>query len=353
MELDVATAQKTLESLGFDCQRTSEDSLSVAVPYWRNDVSIAEDLVEEVVRIIGYDAVPTTMLATPIPYAQARPMTGLVARVKDLLAGAGMQEVINYPLISLEDLRRVTRRDDVPAPLRLSNPMNAEQGFLRPTLRASLLSTLALNQGHGEGPFRLFEAGRVFHPRDGDLRKNGETAAGVLAGRRWDASWLTDDGLLDFYDAKGVVETALERLGLAAVCEPADDPTFAPGRCARVLSGGAVLGVIGELHPEVIAAFDLNAPKVSLWELDLEALLGALSGERREFQPLSPLPRGHPGPGPAGPRRRPGSPDRRNYLPKPPGVAGGTVRPLHRRKPAGRLQVPWPFTSISSPGSRP
>ena len=295
MDLEIEEAQRVLESLGFDCQITGDDSLSATVPYWRNDVSIEEDLVEEVVRIIGYDSVPTTMLSTPIPYHQARPMTGLVAQVKDLLAGAGMQEVINYPLVSLEDLRRVTRNGEPNSgsealPLRLSNPMNAEQAYLRPTLRASLLSTLVVNQGHGEGPFRLFEVGRVFHPRDGQLPEERETVAGVLAGRRAESSWLTGDGLLDFYDAKGVVDSVLARLGVAAAYQPADDPSFASGRCARVLVDGTDLGILGELHPDVISAFGLNAHQVSLWELDIEALSGAVHGRTREFQTLSRYP---------------------------------------------------------------
>ena len=290
MDLEIGEAARVLESLGFDCELTGEDPLLATVPYWRNDISIEEDLVEEVVRIIGYDSVPITMLSTPIPYQQARPMTGLVAQLKDLLAGAGMQEVINYPLISLEDLRRVTRNDGVAQPLQLSNPMNAEQAYLRPTLRASLLSTLAVNQGHGEGPFQLFEVGRVFHPRDGQLPEERETAAGVLAGRRAESSWLTGDGTLDFYDAKGVVDSVLARLGVAATYEPAEDSSFAPGRCARVLADGTALGVIGELHPGVIAAFDLNSPQVSLWELDIEALSGAVQGRAREFQSLSRYP---------------------------------------------------------------
>ena len=290
MDLEIGEAARVLESLGFDCELTGDDSLLATVPYWRNDISIEEDLVEEVVRIIGYDSVPTTMLSTPIPYHQARPMTGLVAQVKDLLAGAGMQEVINYPLISLEDLHRVSRDDGVTQPLRLSNPMNAEQAYLRPTLRASLLSTLAANQGHGEGPFQIFEVGRVFHPRDRQLPEERETAAGVLAGLRSESSWLTGDGLLDFYDAKGVVDSVLARLGVAATYEPGEDPSFSPGRCARVLAAGATLGVLGELHPDVISAFDLNAPQVSLWELDIEALSDAVRGKTREFQTLSRYP---------------------------------------------------------------
>ncbi len=290
MDLEIGEAARVLESLGFACELTGKDSLLAAVPYWRNDISIEEDLVEEVVRIIGYDSVPTTMLSTPIPHHQARPMTGLVAQVKDLLASAGMQEVINYPLISLEDLQRVTRNDEVAQPLRLSNPMNAEQAYLRPTLRASLLSTLAVNQGHGEGPFQLFEVGRVFRPRNGQLPEEQETVAGVLAGRRAESSWLTGDGLLDFYDAKGVVDSVLARLGVAATYEPVEDPSFAPGRCARVLADGTTFGVLGELHPGVISAFDLNAPRVSLWELDIESLSGAVHGRTREFQSLSRYP---------------------------------------------------------------
>ena len=107
MDLELETAEGVLHSLGFQTERQDDDGLLATVPYWRNDVNIEEDLVEEVVRILGYDSVPTTMLSSPIPYHLPAPVTHLKERVKDTLVSVGMQETISYPLVSLDDLQRV------------------------------------------------------------------------------------------------------------------------------------------------------------------------------------------------------------------------------------------------------
>ena len=294
MNLSLATVEKTLTSLGFVVTGSGDEALSVAVPYWRNDITIEEDLVEEVVRIIGYDSVPTTMLSTPVPSRRTGPMTGLVSRVKDAMTAAGMQEVINYPLVSREILDRLGFRDGDLLPVRLANPMNADQEFMRPTLRASLLETLASNEardeGRGGGPFRLFEVGRAFLPRQDDLPDERETLCAVLAGRRWDYSWLVDDEPLDFFDAKGVLTAVLGRLGVEPEFRPTEEEFFQPGRCARVWAEDIELGVLGEVHPGIRESFDLNAPRVALVELDLSAVHRALPREQRNFKPLSRYP---------------------------------------------------------------
>jgi phenylalanyl-tRNA synthetase beta chain len=291
MDIDIETVERVLQSLGFQCQRSGPGRVEATVPYWRNDINIEEDLVEEVVRIIGYDAVPTTMLSTPIPSQQTTAMTSIIGTVKDALAGAGMQEVITYPLVSGTDLQRVNLMDEAEPPLRIANPMSAEQEFLRPTLRASLLATLAANEGHSEGPFRLFEVGRVFHSKGGSsLPDERDTAAGVLAGRRWDPSWLVDDSTLDFYDAKGPVTLVMDNLGITCTFEPADDTFFHPGRCARIMAGKASLGIVGEVHPTVLERFDLKAQPVVLLELDLPELLRSQSGHSLQVKSLSKYP---------------------------------------------------------------
>ena len=290
MDIDIETVERVLESLGFQCERSDPGRVEAAVPYWRNDINIEEDLVEEVVRIIGYDSVPTTMLSTPIPSQQTTPMTSIIGTVKDTLAGAGMQEVISYPLVSGADLQRVHQMDESDPPLRIANPMSAEQEYLRPTLRASLLATLAANEGHSEGPFRLFEVGRVFNHRGGELPEERDMAAGVLAGRRWDPSWLVDDSTLDFYDAKGPITLVMDNLGITCTFEPADDPFFHPGRCARIMVGKASLGIVGEIHPSVLEGFDLKAQPVALLELDLPELLASRHGSSRQVRSLSRYP---------------------------------------------------------------
>jgi len=290
MEVDLKKVQEIMDALGFTWEPEGDAALKVTVPYWRNDVNIEEDLVEEVVRTIGYDSVPTTMLSSPIPFQQPVPVMGLRDQIKDVLAAAGMQEVINYPLVTLQQLEQVEHLDRSALPLRVANPMSSDREYLRTTLRASLLANLAANQGHSAGPFRMFEAGRVFWPRTGDLPEERETVAGVLAGLRHEPSWLEDDSLLDFFDVKGVVESVLGHLGVTATYEPVDDPAFHPGRCAAIKSGDSLLGLVGEVHPVVMERLGLESPQVAAFELYLEPILAALPSSERQFEPLPRYP---------------------------------------------------------------
>jgi len=290
MDLDAETVEEVLRSLGFQFRRKEPAIWEVNVPYWRNDINIEEDLVEEIVRIIGYDSVPTTMLATSIPYSDPDPKISLREKLRAGLVAAGMQEIITYPLVSLEELESVDGLDLLASPLRIANPLSASHNYLRTTLRASLLATLATNQGHNEGPFRLFEISRVFLPRPGQLPDEPEIAAGVLAGRRWEPSWLMDDSLLAFFDAKSVVEAVLQRVGVAVAYQPSDQPVFQPGRGARIMAGEVQLGVIGELHPAVREKFDLKPERATLFELHLADLLRVLPQAAGRFKPLSRFP---------------------------------------------------------------
>ena len=292
MEMDLVQAQSALESLGFACTESS-GSLEVVVPWWRNDVNIEDDLVEEVIRIIGYDEVPTVMLSTPIPFHSPSAAITLRDEVKDLLAAAGMQEVINYSLASSELLERIPVDDLGTPPMRIANPMSSTHEFLRPTLHSGLLATLAANQSFSDGPFRFFEAGRVFLPRAGDLPEEAETVAAVMAGIRGEESWMdtiSNNGM-DFYDAKGMVEWLLGRLGIEGITwELAQHAVYQEGRCASMKTGSKVLGYVGEIHPSIVEKFDLDAGAVAGFELSLGALLGALPESDRRFSSLPRFP---------------------------------------------------------------
>ena len=292
MDVSLGQARVALDSLGF-ISEASSDALVVTIPWWRNDVNIEDDLVEEVVRVIGYDSVPTEMLSTPIPFHRPTPSIALRDEIKDLLAAGGMQEIINYPLASEELLGRIRMDGTESRQMRIANPMSSIHEFLRPTLQAGLLATLAVNQSSGPGPFRFFEAGRVFLPRINDLPEEVETVAAVLAGRRGDASWLEDSGGdsdMDFYDAKGVVEWLLDRLDIGAGWEPGEHPVYQSGRCAVVKSGDRVLGYVGEIHPAIRERFDLDAGIVAGFELRLQSLLDVLPESERRFETLPRFP---------------------------------------------------------------
>lgn len=291
MDMAMDQARSALESLGFTCRETGE-TLHVEIPWWRNDVNIEDDLVEEVVRVVGYDAVPTIMLSTPIPFHSPSASIALREEVKDLLTSSGMQEVINYSLASMDLLERITPVDEEAPPMRLANPMSSTHEYLRTTLHAGLLANLASNQSQGPGPFRLFEAGRVFLPRKGDLPEEVETVAAVMAGRREESSWLAAQGErdLDFFDAKGAVEWLLARLGIDSAWEPAEHAVYQPGRCAVVKSGDVVLGHVGEIHPAIRERFDLDSGVVAGFELSQSALLAALPESDRRFESLPRFP---------------------------------------------------------------
>ena len=297
MDLDIARAEAVLASLGIATRRTGPDSLEADPPYWRSDIAIEEDLIEEVIRIIGYDEVPTTMLSSPIPYHQGDAMMTLKDNLRDALSAAGMQETISYPLVSPDDLGKLDRAAQKPATLlRVANPMSAEQDVLRPTLAASVLNTLAYNQGHNDGGFRLFELGRAFVPQDADLPQERELAAGVMSGPRYDANWLSGSEPLDFYDLSGALDTAFARMGIAVAYQSTEDSLFHPGRCAEIMVAGGEavsIGTIGELHPDISDAFDAGPDPVIYFEIRLDDLLTATQHEgatENRFQSLSRFP---------------------------------------------------------------
>ncbi len=299
MDLDIARAETVLTSLGITTRRTGPDRLEADPPYWRSDIVIEEDLIEEVVRIIGYDEVPTTMLSSPIPYHRPNPLTELKDAMRDALAAAGMEETISYPLISAEDLTRLDLTEDEHTPwLRVANPMSAEYNVLRPELIPSLLNTLAYNQAHNDGGFRLFEIGRSFGYQHGKLPHEREWLAGVMSGPRFGDNWLTPADLMDFYDASGIVSTALGRVGFTASLQEAVGTRWHPGRAAtisvRAATGAAAqVGMVGEMHPDIIDRFGLRSEPVIYFQIALDALTSArLATEPAEtrFQSLSRFP---------------------------------------------------------------
>ena len=296
MDVGLGQVEEVFHSLDFQTDRVGDEAVSVTVPYWRSDINIEEDLIEEVVRIIGYDNVPTTMLSTPIPYRQPAPMTELRSRVREALAAVGLQETVSYPVVSMEDLEKVNYNVESGNLLRLANPMSTEHDHMRPTLLASLLDTLSYNEGHNEGPFRFFEQSKVFLPRSNELPEERELVAGVTSGMRSEPSWLVDNGALDFFDAKGMLTSALALLGLTPSWEPAEEgenPALHPGRTARIMCSGLQIGVLGELHPTVTERYDLRHRPATVFELYMDALLALPARSGRSFRSLNRFPSAH------------------------------------------------------------
>lgn len=292
IELERKQIIGTLESLGFVYEQPADQSyIEVVPPWWRTDVSCPADLVEEIARIIGYDTIPATMLGSPLPKYEPNPMLRLKENIRDIMVGCGFQEILTYSLTSLEVLNKLAPGSSFlePIPMKVANPMSREWEYLRTSLRPGLLTTLARNMRFREGSIKLFELGRVFFSRDGDLPEEREMLCAVLGGDRSRSFWRGETEVLDFFVAKGVVETLLSRLNLNVSFEKGSDHSLIEGRCAWIVAGKERLGVVGELHPKVAEAFELSEATY-LFELELSRLLSVISGHKVKYRPLPRYP---------------------------------------------------------------
>jgi phenylalanyl-tRNA synthetase beta chain len=272
---------QTLSALGFECQAHSATEVLVTPPWWRSDAHLPVDLVEEVARITGYDKIPTTLLSQSIPRQNPSPILKLEREVRQCLTGYGFQEAISPSLVGLEMLRKLSpeSHEVKPAPLRLSNPMSAEQEYLRPSLRANLLAILAANRRFEEGGIRLYELGKVYAPRPKDLPEERSVLCGVISGPKIEKWWRGGEEAADFFDTKGVVEGLLGQSGVTAIFEPGSDESLHSSQQAAVVVSGRKLGVVGEVHPKVRENFEIAEPAY-LFEIDLAALVPFVTVQR-------------------------------------------------------------------------
>jgi len=286
LKLNIDEITAVLKLLGFECQEGASGSqIVVSAPYWRSDIRCPADLVEEVARVVGYDKVPMTRLSSSLPAQKSK--LSLEARqselkdtLRNILTGLGFQEILTYSLVSLEKLQKVwpELEPKIP-PLKVANPMTREQEYLRTSLRAGLLAALAHNQKFEQAGIRLFEIGKVFLPQGKDLPEEREMLCALLSGTGTELSWQTDGESLDFFDAKGVVESFLNQLGLKASFEHSEDEGLYPGRGADVIVEDDKVGIVGDAHPRVVQAFELSNT-VSLIEIDLDRLLSKIAMTR-------------------------------------------------------------------------
>ena len=294
IDIPDAEVERVLTALQFALEPTLW-GWKVTVPPTRLDVQAgAADLIEELARVSGYDKLPTTRLSQELPAQRNNPSLVGEARVKDLLADAGLQEVITYALTGL-DAETKLRYPDRDKPVTLVNPISPDRSVMRRTLLPGVLTVAAENLKNTAG-VALFELGFVYLPRTGEkLPAEPRRLAVVLSGRRTEAAW--DDALgdkppqYDFYDLKGVVETLAADLHLPAVSfELATDvPYLHPAKAARLLVNGQPVGAFGELHPRVSPTFELADRVVLAAEFDVEAILAAVP-DRFAYRPISPFP---------------------------------------------------------------
>ena len=286
---------RVLKSLGFECQESDSDStVLVRVPFWRSDVKCSADLVEEIVRIIGYDKIPITRLSSSLPEQESKlsprgQRSSLKKKMRSILTGWGCQEILTYSLVSLERLQNLSVDLELSVtPLKVANPMTKEQEYLRTSLRIGLLTTLAYNQKFEQAGIRLFEIGKIFLPLGRELPQEKEMLCIVLSGPKSELSWHSKQGVLDFFDAKGVAVALLDQLGMRASFEISKDKGLSLGRGADIIVDSHKVGSVGELHPKIARAFELSGT-VCIIEMDVTELSNESIGSKR-YQPIPRFP---------------------------------------------------------------
>ena len=291
IEVPQADVTRILQALGFGCEfKYSNGSYRVEPPDWRPDVEIADDVIEDIGRIHGYDKLPTTMLRGKLPAPEFNPLRDLRERLRDLGAALGFLETITYTLTDMPRLQRMVPASDAlrSAPLGVVNPVAAQHTYLRTSLRSNTLETYAANRRNHDGALRLFEVGSEYLPVEADLPHERTVFCAALGGTR-EGRWPHPGAdRLDFYDAKGMVEAAFDELGIGPTFAPRSEFGLLEGHTAEIRAGKEVVGVLGQVHPENAAMFDIDEP-VFLIELWIEDLVRHLP-ERPEYEAPSKFP---------------------------------------------------------------
>ena len=287
MPLDPDEVADILERLEFKVERRGPRHFVVTQPDHRLDIAGPADITEEIVRVVGLDTLPSTLMADELPPMRPDRLRELEARVGDLMVGLGLQEIISYALTTPEAEARL-RLDGRLLPddayVRLLNPTSAERRVMRRTLLVSLVEAVRRNVHHRDRVM-LFEIGRVYLPAPGELLPEEELRLGVaLTGPVRSPSWLEPEPAeADFFAAKGVLDALCHHLHLGDRVRlvPAEHPTLQPGRSAAVELDGRPIGIIGEMHPLVREANDLPARRLALLEIALHPLLEAVPDSYR------------------------------------------------------------------------
>ncbi|MFD0588465.1 phenylalanine--tRNA ligase subunit beta [Paenibacillus sp. GCM10027627] len=278
-DLSTLEVRSIFGRLQFAYELTGEDEFNVEVPTRRGDITRAVDLIEEVARLYGYDNIPTTLIhGDVIPGALTRPQA-IRRELRKRLTDSGLHEVMSYSFTSPARTGLFPILAEEAKPVKLAMPMSEERSVLRTTLLAQLIETAIYNRNRKNESAGLFEIGNVFHTDEEQLTRlprEKHRFAALLTGNKSTAQWNSKAVAYDFYDAKGIVETVTEALGLSSkvVFAAAQPEHFHPGRTASVAietaDGPVPIGYVGQLHPALQVEWDML--DTYLVELDLDAL---------------------------------------------------------------------------------
>ena len=262
-----------LTALGISNRWLPPDRYAVSCPPWRSDIKVADDVVEEIGRVIGYDNLPSAPLPGAVPEPEVDPVRALGERVRDTLAAMGLREIITYVTVGEDEIASTATDPAQPASsIRLQNPMNAARDRMRPSLRPGGLHTFALNQREARGGLALFEVGKTFKPVAAHQPHEEQKALVLLGGDTTGSVHGEAARSLDFYDAKGMMEQLGAGIGVEfELSANAADAALVAGESAMVSVRGKQVGVIGRVSASLATQFGVDGDVFAL-ELSVEQL---------------------------------------------------------------------------------
>lgn len=262
-----------ITSVGFDVTKDENDEITVKVPSWRNDVTCMADISEEIARLHGFDKIKSTLPnGVSMQGTQSAKQT-FIDKVKASLSSQGLYETISFALTNEETFNKLNIPQD--SPLRkavpIMNPLSDEYPLVRTTLLSSIFDNLARNLARKNDDVALFEVGSVFFPKAlpvTELPDEVVKIAGAITGRRNAQGWNQTNDMVDFYDAKGIIEELLANLRVTRyTVETGTHHAMHPGKTALFKKGRDVIATVGEVHPAVLSAYGITKP-VYIFELD-------------------------------------------------------------------------------------
>lgn len=267
-----------ITSVGFDVTKDENEEITVKVPSWRNDVTCMADISEEIARLHGFDKIKSTLPnGVSMQGTQSAKQT-FIDKVKASLSSQGLYETISFALTNEETFNKLNIPQD--SPLRkavpIMNPLSDEYPLVRTTLLSSIFDNLARNLARKNDDVALFEVGSVFFPKAlpvTELPDEVVKIAGAITGRRNAQGWNQTNDMVDFYDAKGIIEELLANLRVTRyTVEAGTHYAMHPGKTALFKKGRDVIATVGEVHPAVLSAYGITKP-VYIFELDATTVM--------------------------------------------------------------------------------
>lgn len=272
-----------LESLKIDVADKDKDVMKAVIPTFRADIELEEDIAEEIARIYGYNNIESTRIRGEALEGGLNREQKIEDIARDILTGSGLYETITYSIVSPDDFDKINipKNSALRNTITILNPLGRDLSIMRTTLIPSMLEVIARNYSKKIESAGFFELGRVYWPLDDKISKLPEEKNMLVIGMYGDC---------DFYDIKGCIELLLQSLGIRKYefKRESDNATFHPGKAAKLEVKRKNIGIVGEIHPDIIERFDI--PKhVYICELDFDEIV-SLSELDKHFKPLPKYP---------------------------------------------------------------